>query len=96
MKIILLRLLPDGSDGGNFIRLAWTVDSKASSLEVMRQFLDREEPIDQDKINAEKENIENLSEGLKKTEQSQGSLAKEMREVQSRLSTMMSRTRSLR
>merc|ERR1712106_1150540 len=37
------------------------------------------------KINAEKENIEGLEEGLKKTESNQSSLGKEMRECESRL-----------
>jgi len=37
------------------------------------------------KINTENENIENLTEGLKKTEASQGTLGREMRECESRL-----------
>ena len=61
--------------------------NKISRLDEVRGGLQKEITALNNKINAEKENIENLSEGLKKTEQSQGSLAKEMREVQSRLST---------
>ena len=53
----LTPLARDGTDGGNFIRLAWTVDAKASTLEVLRQYLNREEPIDQARINLEKEKL---------------------------------------
>ena len=61
--------------------------NKISRLDDVRGGLQKEITALNQKINAEKETIENLSEGLKKTEQSQGSLAREMREVQSRLSS---------
>merc|ERR1719400_3017002 len=59
--------------------------AKISKLEDIKGGLQKEINALNTKINQENENIENLQEALKKTEASQGSLGREMRECESRL-----------
>jgi len=59
--------------------------AKISKLEDIKGGLQKEINVLNNKINAEKETIEGLEESLKKTEASQGSLGREMRECESRL-----------
>merc|ERR1712079_795536 len=59
--------------------------NKISKLEDIKAGLVKEINGLNTKINAEKENIEGLEEGLKKTESNQSSLGREMRECESRL-----------
>merc|ERR1712198_236328 len=60
--------------------------NKIAKLEDVKAGLQKEITQLNNKINAENENIEGLQEGLKKTETSQGSLSREMRECESKLS----------
>merc|ERR1711915_333297 len=59
--------------------------NKISKLEDVKAGLQKEITQLNNKINAENENIEGLQEGLKKTETTQGSLGREMRECEGRL-----------
>merc|ERR1712054_31343 len=59
--------------------------NKIAKLEDVKAGLQKEITQLNNKINAENENIEGLQEGLKKTETSQGSLSREMRECEGRL-----------
>merc|ERR1712066_516238 len=58
---------------------------KINKLEEIKAGLQKEITALNTKINNENENCENISEGLKKTEASQSSLGREMRECESRL-----------
>merc|ERR1712142_928632 len=59
--------------------------SKIAKLEDIKGGLQKEITALNTKINNENENVENIQEGLKKTEASQSSLGREMRECESRL-----------
>merc|ERR1719450_1775941 len=58
---------------------------KINKLEEIKAGLQKEITALNTKINQENENVENIQEGLKKTEASQSSLGREMRECESRL-----------
>merc|ERR1719192_11112 len=66
--------------------------NKISKLEDAKSALQKEVNLKNKRITEEKENCENLVEGLKKTEATQGQLGREMRECENRLSMIKNAT----
>ena len=66
--------------------------NKISKLEDAKSALQKEINLLNKRITEEKENCENLVEGLKKTEATQGQLGREMRECENRLSMIKNAT----